>query len=283
MKFQYLIYRKQEMEPNSRFLREIRRHMITEIPAGEEPLRECMKRNGILLESALVIAATDQTIREAKELSAAVLGYRNPKFPFEELYGTEFLIESFEELDYYFLERVYQRWYGLPWRVIETKRCYLREITVDDLPELYELYGQKGMTDHMEPLYDKEEELAYTKAYINNMYRYYGYGMWLVKDRNTDELIGRAGFDHLEEGGECLLEMGYAISVFRQRQGYAYEVCRAMIDYAKGAELGFDRIYCLVREGNTASVALLKKLGFRFMDSLFCNERNLLRYVYELT
>ena len=278
----YVIYKKQEIGQRGRLSSILRRHSVTEILAESKPLWECIKSNDIPLESLLVIAATDQTIQEANELSVAVLGYRNPRFPLEELYGTEYLVESLEEIDYYFLERVYQRKHGLPWRVIETNRCYLREITLLDLPDLYDLYGQKGMTDYMEPLYDKEKEYAYTKAYIQNMYRYYGYGMWLVKDRDTDELIGRAGFDHFEEGGECMLEMGYAISTLRQRQGYGFEVCQAMLAYAKGAELGFEQVHCFVREENTASLALLKKLRFRFLGSKILNGRKMLWYVFDL-
>ena len=52
--------------------------------------------------------------------------------------------------------------------------------------------------------------------------------MWIVCDRNTGELIGRAGVEHREElGGE--LELGYAIGVPWQRQGYATEVCRRSV------------------------------------------------------
>jgi len=278
----YVIYNKQEIGQKTRISGILRRHSIIEILMESESLRECVRKNNIPVEAALALATTDQMIREANELSVAVLGYRNPMFSSEELYGTDFLVESLEEIDYYFLERVYQRKHGLPWRVIETSRCYLREMTLLDLPDLYELYGQEGMTDYMEPLYDKEEEYAYAKAYIQNMYRYYGYGMWLVKDRNTDKLIGRAGFDHFESEGAYLLEMGYAISVFRQRQGYGFEVCQAMLAYAKEAELGFEQIHCFVQKENTASLALLEKLGFRFAGSKIRNEKKLFWYVFDL-
>lgn len=282
LQLRYLIYKEEETGGAKRLFDRFSRYPLTVIPAKAETLADCIKRNKVPLESVLALAATDKTIQEAKELCIAVLAWRNHAFPLESLYGTEFLVESLEELDYYFLERVYQRKHNLPWRVIETRRCYLREITLSDLPELYELYGQKGMTDYMEPLYDREEEEAYTKAYISHMYRYYGYGMWLVKDRNTDELIGRAGFDHFETDGECFLEMGYAVSVYRQRQGYGFEICRALIEYAKEADLGFAQICCLVRSGNAASIALLEKLGFCFADVKVRGGRELLRYVFDL-
>ena len=52
----------------------------------------------------------------------------------------------------------------------ETDRCLIRELSLSDLPALYELYDKPGMTDFVEPLYDYETELEYQKAYIENMY-----------------------------------------------------------------------------------------------------------------
>lgn len=72
------------------------------------------------------------------------------------------------------------------------------------------MYAEPGMTDYMEGLYEYEEELEYQKAYIENMYRFYGYGMWLVFEKKTGTLIGRAGVEHREElNGD--MELGYAI------------------------------------------------------------------------
>ena len=192
----------------------------------------------------------------------ASIGFDNPDLINEGLYQADILVEGFAEVDYYFLERIYQRKHQIPWHMIDTKRCYLREMTVEDLPDLYKLYEGEGITKYVEPLYEWEEELAYTKAYIKNMYRYYGYGMWLVKDRDTHELIGRAGLNNLEFEGKWILEMGYIIAADRQRMGYATEVCQAIIEYAKGADTGYDRLYCFVQPENEASKALLKHLQF---------------------
>lgn len=66
------------------------------------------------------------------------------------------------------------------------------------------------MTDFVEPLYDYETELEYQKAYIENMYGFYEYGMWLVFLKETGRLIGRAGLEHDE--------MGYMIAQQFQNQ-----------------------------------------------------------------
>lgn len=167
--------------------------------------------------------------------------------------GTRYAVESLAELDIEYLERVRRRYNHIPWDIGETDRCLIRELSLSDLPALYELYDKPGMTDFVEPLYDYETELEYQKAYIENMYGFYEYGMWLVFSRETGKLIGRAGLEHDE--------MGYMIAPEFQNQGYATEVCRFIIDYAR-ENTDFEELYCRIDERNEASVRLAKKLGF---------------------
>lgn len=287
--FRYLLYKKQELKENGVLPKELRqlfgetnRHGVTVIAVAGKTLPEYMKLHGISPESVLVIAATDQTLRELAGLSAASIGYLAPAYPFEDLYQADILAEGFQEVDYDFLERIYQRRHGIPWRVIETGRCYLREMTLSDLPELYALYRDADFSRYIEPLHPWEEEVEYTKAYIEHMYRFYGYGMWLIRDRFTDELIGRAGYHLLELNGESFLEMGYAVAPNYQRKGYATEVCRAMIAYAKEAGLGYSKVHCFVQKENRVSLGLLEKLGFVFWREQARDGKEMLVYVYEL-
>lgn len=178
--------------------------------------------------------------------------------------GTRYAVESLAELDIEYLERVRRRYNHIPWDIGETDRCLIRELSLSDLPALYELYAKPGMTDYVEPLYDYETELEYQKAYIENMYGFYEYGMWLVFSKETGKLIGRAGLEHDE--------LGYMIAPELQNRGYATEVCRFIIDYAR-ENTDFEELYCRIDERNEASVRLAKKLGF-VRNAQIRNERN---------
>lgn len=189
--------------------------------------------------------------------------------------GTRYAVESLAELDIEYLERVRRRYNHIPWDIGETDRCLIRELSLSDLPALYELYDKPGMTDYVEPLYDYETELEYQKAYIENMYGFYEYGMWLVFSKETGKLIGRAGLEHDE--------LGYMIAPELWNRGYATEVCSFIIDYAR-ENTDFEEIYCRIDERNVASVRLAKKLGF-VRNGQIGNERNigeLDRYVLSL-
>lgn len=189
--------------------------------------------------------------------------------------GTRYAVESLAELDIEYLERVRRRYNHIPWDIGETDRCLIRELSLADLPALYELYDKPGMTDSVEPLYDYETELEYQKAYIENMYDFYEYGMWLVFSKETGKLIGRAGLEHNE--------MGYMIAPEFQNLGYATEVCRFIVDYAR-KNTDFEELYCRIDEKNVASVRLAKRLGF-VRNGQIGNERNtggLDRYVLSI-
>lgn len=189
--------------------------------------------------------------------------------------GTRYAVESLAELDIEYLERVRRRYNHIPWDIGETDRCLIRELSLADLPALYELYDKPGMTDFVEPLYDYETELEYQKAYIENMYDFYEYGMWLVFSKETGKLIGRAGLEHNE--------MGYMIAPEFQNLGYATEVCRFIVNYAR-KNTDFEELYCRIDEKNVASVRLAKRLGF-VRKGQIGNERNtggLDRYVLSI-
>lgn len=174
-------------------------------------------------------------------------------------------------------ERVYRRYMGLPWQILCTERCILRETTEADVDAFYALYADAAITRYMEPLLaDREEELRYTAAYRKNVYEFYDFGVWTVVEKGRGEIIGRAGLT-IREGYEEP-ELGFMIGVPWQRQGIAKEICHAILQYAV-EELGFYRIQALTEPGNTASLALLEDLGFCFEDKCIEKNTKYLRYI----
>ena len=66
------------------------------------------------------------------------------------------------------------------------------------------------MTDYTESLFDDpEDEKKYMADYIREIYGFYGYGIWTVISKETNEIIGRAGVTMRE--GYSYPEIGYVI------------------------------------------------------------------------
>lgn len=234
-------------------------------------------------EESVLISTDGHIISTMDQAGMATLGYigtTESRLPDENtdqgMQAAIMLIEGLEEADRMFLERVYERKHGIPWTIVTTERCIVREITLDDMDGLFALYAGEGMTEYLDPLYEYEKEKEYQKSYINYMYRLYGYGMWVVIEKKTGKLIGRVGIENREAcDGEP--ELGYMIDVSHQKKGYATEVCLAVIGYAWDF-LEFDKLNCLIQKGNTASECLAEKLGFTFQEEMDLDGKCMKRY-----
>ena len=170
-----------------------------------------------------------------------------------------YCIENIEDASDDYLRKVYQRAKGLPWEILTTERLLIREITIEDVPRRYELYAEESITRYMEPLFPtRQQEEDYTRDYIKNVYHFYGYGMWVITLKESEEVIGRAGLEYKE--GFDGLEIGFMLGKEHQHKGYAYEACKAILEYAK-AELEQNEIHAVVHKENHASIALCERLG----------------------
>lgn len=175
-----------------------------------------------------------------------------------------------------YLERVYRRYKKLPWDILETEHLVVRETTEEDVADFYRIYADKDMVKYTEDLFeDPEAELEYTRQYRDNMYTIYGFGIWTVLEKATGSVIGRAGITTREEFEE--VELGFVIGKKWQRKGYAFEVCKGILAYAK-EELEFDRVQAFVMPENVASVGLCEKLGMVAKEERALQGTRYLRY-----
>lgn len=137
-------------------------------------------------------------------------------------------------------------------------------MTVEDLDALYEIYSHPEITRYMENLYDdREKEEEFTRNYIKCMYQFYGYGIWVICLKENNRVIGRAGISNRTIDGEMSLEIGYLIDTGYQNQGYATEIVRGILTFAK-ERLFVEELRCAVSHGNLVSIHLAEKLGFEY-------------------
>lgn len=210
--------------------------------------------------NTLYISDSEPVIRRLLAQNACVILFLNEHSRDMDFQGIPYAIESLDGIDYDYLEKVYLRHLGKPWTILTTERCIIREIMVEDVLELYRIYAEPEVARYTEALFENvEEELEYTKAYIEKVYAFYGYGMWIVEDRQTGAIIGRAGIESKEERSG--VELGFLIAKPYWRQGLATEVIKAIMEYTK-EELDIHTIYTVVQEENDKSAALCTKLGF---------------------
>ena len=224
----------------------------------KEGMEECLKKEILFVTDSSVMLSE---LKQRGNYGIAFLHDHNRQEDFSE---AAYAVTDIAELEWESLEKAYLRLAGVPWTILKTDRCLVRETVVEDVEEFYRIYADPSITYYMEDLFpDPAEERAYIENYIKEIYGFYGYGMWTVLNRENNEVIGRAGLSWRQ--GFDMPELGFVIAVPYQRKGYAYEVCRAIVEYGEH-ELGFQEIQALVRKENEASVCLCRKLGFLWED-----------------
>ncbi|MBQ9765904.1 MAG: GNAT family N-acetyltransferase [Lachnospiraceae bacterium] len=257
-------------------------------PTGSLPQKLSGEVSQAIFEDMLIITDEDMT---AEDFGGITVGGAEGTYPCP-IVGYQpggstcylpykYIVEDISGIDMDYLEMVYRRFHGLPLDILETDRLKLREITLDDIDRLYEIYAEPSITEYMEGLYEnKDKEIEFTRSYIENMYTFYGYGLWGVCTKDG-KLIGRAGLGNREVDGEIYLELGYVIEKEHQRKGYATEICTAIMEYAKNV-LEADSLICLIESENTASIRTAQKLGFKYERSVCVGDRELELYKIEM-
>jgi RimJ/RimL family protein N-acetyltransferase len=149
---------------------------------------------------------------------------------------------------------------------IETDRLVIRESSGRDFSRIYAMMlsaDEKETTDTVSA--SEDTELEKFLAYIHTAYKVFGFGLWSVCLKDVpDSVIGRCGLQAVADGESLMgrIELGYLIDAPYRRQGYGYEACRAIVDYAF-LRLELDELFVHIAPGNRASAHLAEKLGFQ--------------------
>jgi ribosomal-protein-alanine N-acetyltransferase len=149
----------------------------------------------------------------------------------------------------------------IPHPILSTPRLRLRQFRIDDVDAMHECFANpEAMRFWNQPVYTKriETERA-VRNFIDCTPSYYRF--WAVADAGTDRCLGLVNY-HDGHIRSKRVSIGYIVDPTHHRQGIATEAVSAMLDFCFG-ELGLHRAQAFIDPNNTASIALVEKLGFR--------------------
>jgi RimJ/RimL family protein N-acetyltransferase len=89
----------------------------------------------------------------------------------------------------------------------------------------------------------------------------HGFGLWLLRDRATGEMVGRGGLQYTDGASET--EVAWAIVPERWGQGLASELAHASVEVAFGG-LELDELVAMTLPDNLASRRVMEKAAFVF-------------------
>ena len=214
---------------------------------------------------ALYIADSERLLRQLQDLGAASCGYSHSGNGGQAPKRADYILMEPQWVDRDSLVKIWQRQRRLPWTILETARCVVREFVPEDLEAIRALYDEEAERFLEAPSEDTEKERKILEAYIDRVYRLCGYGHWAVISRQTGELIGRIGFSFPNSsapGPAPDATFGYLVRKDMRGKGIAREVCAALIEYGF-SQRGFELIGADTAPSNNASDKILRSFGFR--------------------
>jgi RimJ/RimL family protein N-acetyltransferase len=150
---------------------------------------------------------------------------------------------------------------------ITTDRLRIRPYTLADAPFSLRLVNSRPWLDFIgdRKINDLTAAEAYIQDRILQLYRKFGFGMYLVEDRYSGQPLGSCGLGKREE--LPYPEIGFAFLPEAIGQGYGYESAQAVVAYARD-QLDLEALQAVVLPTNLASVGLLRKLGMSRQGTL---------------
>jgi RimJ/RimL family protein N-acetyltransferase len=149
---------------------------------------------------------------------------------------------------------------------VETRRLICERLRIEHLAEVSRLLrdplvARTGWPGDEPP---SEEDVLRSVAAMERHWERYGFGMWLLRDRATGEMVGRGGLQwatYVQELDD--VEAGWSVVPERWREGLATELAWAAIDVGFGP-LALSEIVAFTLPDNIASRGVMEKSGFAY-------------------
>lgn len=138
---------------------------------------------------------------------------------------------------------------------IDTERCVMRKLTLDDANDLHEVLSNEEVMQYIEPTFNLEQ----TREFIQDAGLCEPPRVYALEWKETGKVIGHVIF-HLYE--EDSYEVGWILNRNYWGKGIADEITKALVEYVKGTKAKSCVIECDAEQ--EASKRLALKNGFIF-------------------
>jgi len=147
--------------------------------------------------------------------------------------------------------------------IIETKQLKLRELTPHDATYFFQLNNDPEVIKYTgdPPFPSVEAACEFLENY--DQYAKNGCGRWAVISKETDEFLGWCGLKYVPSISET--DLGFRFFRHHWGKGYATEAAIACVNFGF-KNLGLDLIVGRTMMANKASIRVLEKAGFHFVE-----------------
>lgn len=172
-----------------------------------------------------------------------------------------------------------------PFPELETERLLLRNLTNDDVQDIFEIRGNPATMqyiphpvakylDEAQMVIDKITGFTASNEKLN----------WAMIEKASGKLIGIIGYPRFNMDS-YRAEVGYVLNKEYERKGFTQEALSAVLGYGF-EQMGLHSIEAVIRAENIASMKLIEKLNFtkngRFKDYIFFDGKFYDAVIYSL-
>lgn len=155
----------------------------------------------------------------------------------------------------------------------ETPRLCMREFLLSDAHDLYEILGDGETMAYSEPPYSLEKTKNFLKDFCIRQK-----GAIAAVHKDSGKVIGYILF---HKTGKEEYELGWFFNRKYWGQGYAFEACSAVTEYAFSV-LKAQRLFAETAD-TEKSLGLMKKLGMQWKGTEVCQGQDGLLQIYSLS
>lgn len=155
---------------------------------------------------------------------------------------------------------------GLKFLSLKTPRLILTELSIEDTNSIFELFSNKAVVKYYDlAIFDNAVQAENLINFFQSRFNE-GLGIrWAIRLKETQQLVGTCGFNSWNAAMKNA-SIGYDLMQNHWGNGLASEAVDAIISIAFSGKLSVGKLHRIQADtvpGNTASEALLLKLGFK--------------------
>lgn len=151
--------------------------------------------------------------------------------------------------------------------ILETERMKLRELTMDDVDNLMEIFSDPIAMRYYPSTFPREGAVKWIE--INqSFYRDCGTGLWACELKETGAFVGQCGIIPQTVDGQPEMEIGYLFVREYWGRGLATEAAAAVRDYGFSV-MGLKRMVATIYHTNAPSMKVAERIGMTFEKRTF--------------
>jgi len=147
---------------------------------------------------------------------------------------------------------------------VTTERLFGRRPEPGDLEDYVRIFTDPRVDEDLWPadLRTSDKVAAILKGSIEHWERW-EFGPWTVLERGSERIVGRVGLEYTTKFGHPEVELEWFVDPDVWGRGYATEMAEEAVR-AAFTTLGLDELISYTTHANTASRAVMEKLGMTY-------------------